>query len=139
MAYRRGGGSGWSKPERSYNERTRAGIIKGMIDYWQDAVSGGSASLDALITGETTDTPRQLPGYDLGTELGAMLRGIVRRGTIAGVTTDELGYLVAGQQQTLTDAALNVAGAAVAEATGGLVNPGDAGGVEDELLSWLGV
>lgn len=138
--YSRSRGAFASTPTPDYSDKTVLGIIQGMFDVWNGAAGQGSASDDALLMG-TVDVAAaaKLRGNALGREVGLRLRGIVTRGTVPGSAADEIGFLIRGSQAGFMEKAVDYAGEAVEVATLGAFNPGDAGGIEDEVMSILGL
>lgn len=137
MAYRRSAFRSRATPD--YNDKTVLGIIQGMFASWNGGGGLGTGADDSLLMGvDAGATVSKLPGHALGMEVGARLRGIVLRGVVPGSQADEIGFLIRGTEQGLFEAGNNFVGEGVETLSLGMLNPGDAGGLEDDILGALG-
>ena len=114
-----------SKVERTYSDAYKAAVIKGMYDFWRG--QSGPANLGAFLQGEAEALATVKPaGHDLGGELAAMLRTLVKAGAAPGLEADEVGYLIRGIEETAFEASANLAGKVAETVTLGAFTPGDA-------------
>lgn len=98
----------------------------------------GVHTLLAQLRGESVqrrrETEKDMMLLESGAKLREIIAGVILDGTLPGWEKDEVGYTIIGRAQTQTEKTYEVVTEGLDVASGGLVDLGDEGGVDDVAI-----